>query len=234
MENKKEFLGTLKQISPRLLVDEKDEKEIQNFFLILGLIFNDLKGLVFFQKFLEENYRKPKEDETTEHAGEYNGLMAQADRLLISTVGEFYKFIEKNKSVLNSYPFLFIIKKLSPNIRNKWSDLVNLEHGSTILSKIAKIRSNVAFHYDHPMKVLRKGFIGSFFSERKNIAQHLKACYSLGEDMEHTRFYFSDASAQDYVNSLIGAEDRAKIKGSVEDMNNTIQALLRAYLENLK
>lgn len=234
MENKKEFPGVLKDISPRLLIDEKNKKEIQSFFLILGLIFNDLKGLVFFQKLIEDNYRKPREDEVSVHAGEYSGLIAQADKLLIATVGEFFKFIEKNKSVINSLPFLLLIKNLDSNIRNKWNDLIILDQGSTILSKIARVRSNVAFHYDNSMEELRRGFIDSFFSERKDLAQHVRAYYAFGDDMERTRLYYSDAATQDYVNSLIGIEDRAKITESIKDMNNTIQSLLKAYMESLK
>ncbi|MFA5000833.1 MAG: hypothetical protein WC531_01230 [Candidatus Paceibacterota bacterium] len=234
MDNKKEFPGVLKDISPRLLIDEKNKKEIQSFFLILGLIFNDLKGLVFFQKLIEDNYRKPREDEVSVHTGEYNGLIAQADKLLIATVGEFFKFIEKNKSVINSLPFLLLIKNLDSNIRNKWNDLIILDQGSTILSKIARVRSNVAFHYDNSMEELRRGFIDSFFSKKKDLAQHVRAYYAFGDDMEHTRLYYSDAAAQDYVNSLIGVEDRVKITESIEDMNKTIQSLLKAYMESLK
>jgi hypothetical protein len=234
MENKKEFPGVLKDISPRLLIDENNKKDIQSFFLILGLIFNDLKGLVFFQKLIEDNYRKPGENEVSVHAGEYNGLIAQADKLLIATVGEFFKFIEENMSVVNSFAFLLLLKKLDSNIKNKWNDLLNLDHGSTILSKIARVRSNVAFHYDNSMEELRRGFIDSFFKEKKDLAHHVRAYYSLGDDMENTRIYYSDAATQDYVNSLIGIKDRAKIKESTEDMNHTIQGLLRVYLESLK
>src|SRR3990167_7890934 len=116
---KKEFPGNLEDISPRHLIDENNKNDIQSFFLILGLIFNDLKGLIFFQKFVEDDYRKPEINEVSVHAGEYNGLMAQADKLLIATVGEFFKFIEENVSVLNSLSFLLLTKRLSPENRNR-------------------------------------------------------------------------------------------------------------------
>lgn len=237
MENgdKKEFPGNLEDISPRNLIDEKNKNDLQSFFLILGLIFNDLKGLIFFQKFIEDNYRKPDINEVSVHAGEYSGLIAQADKLLIATVGEFFKFIEENRAVLNSLPFQLLLKHINNQVyKNKWSDLVNSVNGSTTLSKIARVRSNVTFHYDNSMEELRRGFINSFFSKEKDLAQHKRAYYSLGNDMENTRMYYSDAATQSYINSLIGTDDREKIRKAINDMNHTIQWLLRIYLDNIK
>lgn len=232
--NKKEFLGALEEISPKLLVDEKKKTDIQSFFLILGLIFNDLKGLVFFQKFIEDNYRKPDINEISAHAGEYNGLIAQADKLLIATVGEFFKFIEENKSVLNSIPFLLLTKKLDSDNKYRWNDLVSMGDGSTVLSKIARVRSNVTFHYDNSMEELRRGFIDSFFIKRKDLIHHKRAYYSLGNNMENTRIYYSDAAAQDYIHSLLGVDDRVMIRKAIDGMNHTIQGLLQVYLKSIK
>ncbi len=232
--DKKEFPSTLKDISPRLLIDDSKKKDIQSFFLILGLIFNDLKGLIFFQKLVEDHYRKPDINEVTAHAGEYNGLIAQADKLLIATVGEFFKFIEENRSVLGSFSFQLLLKKLDPVYRNKWNDLVSLSNNSSILSKIARIRSNVTFHYDNSMEEMRKGFINGFFLKRKDMIQHKHAYYSLGGTMETTRMYYSDAAAEDYIHSLLDHIDRSQIRLAINDMNHTIQALLRVYLENIR
>lgn len=234
-DNKKEFPGNLEGLSPKLLIDENNKNDLQSFFLILGLIFNDLKGLIFFQKLVEDNYRKPDANEVSVHAGEYSGLIAQADKLLIATTGEFFKFIEKNKAVWNGTPFQLLLKKTNnQHYINKWNDLIILDNGNTILSKIATVRSNVAFHYDNSMKELRRGFINSFFSKEKDLIQHKRAFYSLGNDMEHTRIYYSDAATQSYVNSLLGVDDRVKIIEAINDMNHTIKWLLRIYLESIK
>jgi hypothetical protein len=232
--DKKEFSGELKDISPKHIIDQDNKKDIQSFFLILGLIFDDLKGLIFFQKVIEDNYRKPDVNEVSAHAGEYNGLIAQTERLLIATVGEFFKFIEENEVVLTSTNFLLTLKKLSLEKRNRWNDLVSFGDGSTILSKIARIRSNVTFHYDNSMEELRRGFINSFFSNRKDLIQHKRAYYSFGNTMENTRMYYSDAAAEDYIHALLGTEDRIAIREAINGMNHTIQGLLRVYLENIK
>ena len=230
----KEFSGKRSDISPRLLINIDKEDSVQSFFLILGLIFNDLKGLIFFQKFIEDNYRKPDASETSAHAGEYNGLIAQADKLIIATVGEFFNFIEKNRPVLTNIKFLLLVKELAPENQLRWTDLTKMEMGSTVLSKIARIRSNVTFHYDHSMEELRRGFINSFFQTSKELPQHKRAYYSLGDSMENSRIYYSDAAAQDYINSLLNIDERKQIRFAVDEMNHTIQGLLRIYLKSIK
>jgi hypothetical protein len=97
---KKEFKGKLEKISPNLLIDENDRDQFHNFFLILGMIFNDLKGLIFLQHTVVEDYRKPADDETSVHLGEYAGLITQANKFLIATIAEFYIFIKKTKKFL--------------------------------------------------------------------------------------------------------------------------------------
>ena len=231
---KKEFKNVLRNISPRHLIDEDDKKEIQSFFLILGLIFNDLKGLIFFQKIIEDNYRKPEPEEVSAHAGEYNGLIGQIDKFLIATVGEFFKFIDENKSVLNSMHFLLLLKKLNPENKDRWNALIDLGDNSNILSKIARVRSNVAFHYDNSMEELRRGFINSFFLNKRDLIQHERAYYSFGNTMETTRMYYSDAAAEDYIYSQLGSENKLKIRSAINDMNHTIQGLLRVYLGSVK
>lgn len=232
--DKKEFSGNLEGISPRHLINGSKKDDVQNFFLILGLIFNDLKGLIFFQKFIVDNYRKPSIDEVTAHAGEYNGLMTQIDKLLIATTGGFFKFIKKNKAVFNNPLFVLLLKRTDQGKKNKWIDLIKMGEGSTILSKIARVRSNVTFHYDNSMEELRKGFIESFFLKEKDLEQHKRAFYSFGSNMVNTRMYYSDAATQSYINSLLEIYDRSEIMSAIKDMNQTIQWLLRIYLKNIK
>ncbi len=234
-QNKIKFHGDLEDISPRHLIDEKNKNDLQSFFLILGLIFNDLKGLIFFQKIVEDNYTKPDVGETTLHAAEYSGLIVQLDKLLIATVGEFFKFIDVNKSVISDIQFHLLLKKNNnQDYINEWNDLINISEGSTILSKIARVRSNVIFHYDHSMEELRKGFINCFFRGEKNLSQHKHAFYSIGDDMEHTRMYYADAAVQSYINSLLDTDDRSQIRNAIIDMNQTIQWLLKIYLKDVK
>lgn len=234
MMNKKEFPGNLEYVSPQLLIDKENKNDLQSFFLILGLIYNDLKGLIFFQKLVEDNYRKPEADEVSAHAGEYNSLIAQADKLLIATVSEFLKFVEENNQIINSVQFLLHVKNLNSGNRNAWNNLVRLTGESSVFSKIARVRSNVTFHYDHSLEELRKGFIHSFFTKRKDLAQHKRAYYSLGDTMANTRIYFSDAAAEDYIFSILDISDKNNIRNAIHQMNHTIKGLLTEYLRSIK
>lgn len=232
--SKKEFFGKLSNISPMHIIDLDNKKDIQSFFLILGLIFNDIKGLIFFQKIIEDNYRKPDVNEVSAHSGEYNGLVVQAERLLIAATAEFISFLDKNKAVVNSINFQVILKGLNSENRKSWDNLVKFGSQSTTLTKIARVRSNIAFHYDHSMEELRRGFIDSFFNKRGDLIQHRHAYYSLGDDVETTRIHFSDAAAEDYVHSLIAIEDKNEIRKAIIDMNQSVHALLCLYLEGIK
>ncbi len=233
--NKKEFTGILEHISPDLLINKDNQDKYQSFFLILGMIYNDLKGLIFFQKIIEDNYRLPDKDEVTVHMGEYSGLMTQANKFLISVVAEFLLFTEKNKDVVNSIPFRVLLKKVDNKTRVDWINIIDPEQDVTsIISKIARIRSNVSFHYDHSAEELRRGFVRSFFKESKGLVQHKKAYFSFGDTMEFTRFYYSDAAVDEYVRSLITGEDMANIRKFIGNMNQSIQAMLLVYIRSIK
>ena len=56
---KNKFEGELKFINPRYLVNERQNERIESFFIGLGAVFNDLKGLLFFEKMLTECYKMP-------------------------------------------------------------------------------------------------------------------------------------------------------------------------------
>ncbi len=234
MKDLKEFSGKLEKIDPGLLIDKDKKDDIKSFFLVLGLIYNDIKGLIFFQKFIKDNYRKPDIDEVSVHMGEYSGLIIQINKLLIATVGEFFIFIEKNRSVLNHQYFLSLIKKLDSQNISDWNNLVRPDDNkSLILSKIGKLRSNLTFHYDHSLTELRSGFIRSFFSDRKKLTQHKHAYFSLGDTMENTRMYYSDAALDDYICSLLDTNDKTSISIAIDRMNHTIYGLLSVYIKSI-
>ena len=69
MENQ-EFKGELKYIKPyRLIKGDKDDP-LARFFLVLAVIFNDLKGLALFEKLVSDIYRKEKPEEVSVQVGE--------------------------------------------------------------------------------------------------------------------------------------------------------------------
>src|SRR5574343_423836 len=96
-----EFEGDLKKIDPRRIIDpKKSNNDIDNFFLVLGLVFNDLKGIVLFERMLLEKFRKPEFVEVSIQCGEYNGFSLQISKVFGGIINEFFKFLSKNKKIL--------------------------------------------------------------------------------------------------------------------------------------
>jgi hypothetical protein len=230
---KKRFKGKITNIPPHLIIEKENCSELQKFFLILGLIFNDLKDIIFFYKLVQDQYELPTINETSEHAGEYGGISAHCERLLISIVGEFFIFIKKNKAVTSSMRFQLLLKEMDFKDRQAWQNIIEFERGTGVLSRIATIRSNVTFHYDHNKSQLVQGFKRAFYKEEKYLEQHKKASFSLAGDMEATRFYFSDAAGQSYVRDILNSNDIIMIIQAVRNMNVTIQKLMTIYLTTL-
>ena len=164
--------------------------------------------------------------------GEYAGLLSYVNKLILSTLSEFLIFLEKNKGITSSPKFLLLIKQLDGFNRKNWTKIINHNKDeATLISKIARIRSNIAFHYDQSKEELKKGFIRSFYKEAKSMKQHTKAYVSLGDDMRSTRFYYADAAVGEYIRSLLTQSENATLTEYVSSMNLTLQLLLKNYFE---
>jgi len=247
--NLKKFGGELKWINPNFLVTENNVNRIESFFIGLGLVFNDLKGLILFEKLLIENYEKP-DSKATIHTGNYGGMLVQLQRLMASTINEFFSFLKESDDVISSNEFINILNKIPKSDKQSWDTIVAAAHGKlpsaeSLLKAILFIRSNIVSHYDHSGKILRRGFISFFFSEEKKDFKNEYAYYSIGKDIESTRFCFSDAAAEEslYIaagkkfkkNSTgdISAEKyRQGIRETIIIMNSTITILLGAYIKS--
>ncbi len=244
----KKFIGDVKWIDPKFLVTENKYDRIESFFLGLGVIFNDLKGLILFEKLLLENYGKPGDKEVSSHAGNYGGIIIQVQKLIASTISEFFIFLKKNSYVFTNTEFKEILKRIPKSDMLFWYNIVAAAHGrfpttTDLLKTMIHIRSNIAFHYDHSGKILRKAYISRFFGREDN-DRSKKAYYSIGESTELTRFYFSDAAVEESLFLAAGKgfkkssqEDisfetyRQEIRETIEVMSSTIISLLRAYIQ---
>lgn len=234
------FTGKLSKIAPSKLIDQRNDDQMDSFFLVLGLIYNDLKGLVLFYNLFLEKYEVPdKEVEPNCHSGEYEGVKKQLDRLVIAFLSEMFIFLEKSHDVLHTAKFQVLVNKsLDSDQKKQWDSIIGYlkkDQGKStrsFLSKIAEIRSNVAYHYDHSLSELKKSFRKFFFSGAGNSFQE-KAYYSMGESMRDTRFYYADAAVQQYLQDKLGAGDDEfqKIPKIVEDINQVFSCLLRVYLK---
>lgn len=242
------FDGDLKYISPNLLITEKEYNRIESFFLGLGMVFNDLKGLILFEKMLIETYEKPQGEEITCHAGNYCGILVQIHRLIASTINEFFVFLKKNDCIFSKSEFKEVIDRLSLPNKKFWSMMVAAAHNEfpnveSPLKMLVYVRSNIAFPYDHSGKILRNGYISRFFGELQNDRNKF-AYYSIDDNIELTRFYFSDAAAEEVLYISAGKKPKEnnagdnqfrdhqkQVRETIEVMSAVILALLKNYIQ---
>ncbi|HUO50084.1 MAG TPA: hypothetical protein VMU25_00715 [Candidatus Paceibacterota bacterium] len=242
-DSKREFARDLQKINPRRLIGRASENT-EEFFLSLGLIYNDLKDLIFFDVILNEIYRIPDANklEISAHAGEFSGIRNHIFRLEISMTHEFLNFLRKNSQVFESLEFKDILSRLRKAQRDRWLEIQNVAMGespskaaSEFVKFLLRVRNNFTFHYEDAGKTLRKGYVNFFFKGEKSEANEF-AYYSLGENMRDTRFYFADAAVQQAVRQ-ISEDDEAQSQNEnlgafIKSMNETIWPLMRAYIRS--
>lgn len=232
----KEFNCHLESINPALLVNKSKNDDLDNFFLILGVIFNDLKGLILFNDLVKNTYEKPIPNKISAHLGEYNGVQIQIFKLSVSLINEFLIILEKNKNIINDIKFKLIEKKLNKDLKDKWVKILSIALGesknsSSYLSKIAQVRSNITYHYDQSGTQLRKFFIDKFFNQIKDQSNR-EAFYSIGNTIENTRFFYCDAIIHEYINKNLKVESLDYMKKTndiIMDMEGVIAHLLKNF-----
>lgn len=238
-----EFKGELSHIEPYRLIKKDKNDKIANFFLVLAVVFNDLKGIDTFERLIINKYRKPPITEKTVHSGEFSGILTQTRKIFISNLREFFDFLKENDEVLLSSEFKDILSKTNKDIQNRWKNIVDiaLDNESQKIKDfteyLIEVRNNVAYHYYQP-KGLRRAFVNFFYNKDK-IAQNDLAYYSLGENMETTRFFFADASVQEYLrsanqenNNEFNYKYQNEIGTILSDVSITILKILKVYLKN--
>jgi len=230
---KKRFEGELKWINPNKLITQNRYDETEGFFLGLGVVFNDLKGLIFLEKILMEMYEKPKEGKATCHNGDYCGILVQIKKLIAGTINEFFIFLKNSTDIFEGSEFKQILARLPKEDISFWKAMIaasqdNLLSITDFLKSIIKIRNNLAFHYYQSGKALRQGYLSRFFAKWKNETNEF-AYYSMGNNIETTRFYFSDAAVEESLYIMAGK----KIGESVKD-DPSLQIYQEQIMETIK
>lgn len=230
------FKCNLQSIKPSKIINKSNIDDIDNLFLSLGLIFNDLKGIILFSDLLKKDYIKPISEEISAHSGEYAGVQLQILKLSVALIDEFFIVIEKNQDVIKGLRFKLIEKGLSKELKNKWENILSIalnpnNNSNSYLSKIARVRSNITYHYDHSGTQLRNSFIKRFFDAPKNKSNE-KAYYSMGGTIETTRFFYCDAIIHEYINEHLKLDSLNYIEKTnkiTKDMSIVIVNLLEKY-----
>jgi hypothetical protein len=244
------FEGQLSSIDPHFLVTEHEKNNrVESFFLGLGVIFNDLQGLLLFQEMLEKIYEKPERTDISVHRAHCGGIVIQIQKLIASIIDEFFRFLEENNEVFSTIEFQEVFNRLRKNEKAFCTGMIAAANGELpkvegFIKTLAQIRNTIAFHYDHSGKTLRGAFISRFFGETENAESEL-AYYSAGEDIVSTRFYFSDTAVEEAMYLAAGKihKENVDIKNpSLEDywkqmretidvMSSTVASLVENYIK---
>ncbi len=235
-----EFKGELKSIAANKIITKEKISDYDNFFLVLGLIFNDLKDLIFLSDLFNKTYKNPVLDGSeppSAHLGQWGGVQNHFNRLMVGTMSEFIIFLQKNDKIINSFKFKLFVKKLPGQTKKDWDEILDIIKGSEskdFLSKIARIRSNVTFHYDQSLEELRSGFIRKFIDSPKNIYNE-KAFYSFGDDIWDTRIYYCDGAAEEYYKKHMNYDSDINYEKDLRDLikktNDTLRLMMEIYIK---
>lgn len=201
----------LRKIKPGALFDEKKKRneDIEEFFLTLALVFNDIKGLIILNDTFVKKYERPDPTEpVSSHKGEYNGLRIQLLKVLIGTLHEFFVFLEKNMRTVESKEFREFVERLPVQSKELWGLLVEIacdnnseQNNNRLRVTLRNIRHAASFHYSG--SALAKGFRDRFFN--KPTADSSEWAYYSAQvtNFTKTRFFYADAAIEAYMSGLL-------------------------------
>jgi hypothetical protein len=246
----KKFTGTLRWVNPNRVVSKELPSEIENLFLKMAVIFNDLQGLLVLVRLFQDSYEPPT-GEPTVHTGFYAGISVQLNKLIAATIHEFFEFLKNNKETLQEREFLSVLSDIPQQDQVLWHGIIAASEGklndvADYLKAIVQIRSNLAYHYDEFGKVFRRGFLSRFMGGYKE-SKNEEAYYSLGSSLIETRFFFADAAVEeamylnagkDYGVNSKNSSELAKFseitRQSIDAIGSVLGALLKSFLKQRK
>jgi len=237
------FEGDLRSIKPARLIDSTTNDKIEDFFLVLGLLYNDLKNLSFHLIQVDNFFDSIDKEKKSIEAGESGGMKSHLVRIIMATFFEFIEFVRKNKEIFNTGEFKILYEKLNSRAQSFWDDIIDIANDredpdkSDIIKIIRYVRHNFGFHYYQSAKTLKEGFRDFFFNDP--IAENNDAAYYYtGDTMEQTRFFYCDAAAQRSLANAVTHETKMtvddfnkKILKMLEDTNFAIMFLMKIYIK---
>jgi hypothetical protein len=189
-------LAPLRTLDPAAFQpDAQCPKDVCDLVLSLALAFNDFHDLLVTHDILNGVW--PTDDSTpTPELGEFNGFSYHLFRAHLATLHELLNLLQKNSSLLADRSLAAVVKKLQPKAKIAWSSVVGVATGtnseaSDLTKFLIFARNKVAFHYSR--KEIGGGFRTAFVGTGR------QPYVSRGNTLATSRFFFADASAEDYM-----------------------------------
>jgi hypothetical protein len=182
-------LAPLSYIHPSKVVRDRSDK-VGLFFLMLSVIFNDIKDLAELTLSVQSCSASSSGMERIELRGRH----AMLHRFITGVLHELMILISKQRDVLLEKEFKAIASQLDPSAREFWDSITSIAQASNKAEPdtatkglLAFIRNNVSFHY-HAMESMANGW-----KSLSDSAPQQEAPYSMGVNAPGTRFYYADA-----------------------------------------
>jgi hypothetical protein len=241
--------GKLEKIKPNLLVSESKNDPVESFLLSISVVFNDLKGLIKLDSLVLETYDMPTSGDISCHSGNFSGIRVQINKLIAGIIDEFIELLKVQQDIYESEEFKRLLGSLAKSDRGLWEGMFAAARGedpnaNSFIKTLLYVRNNVAYHYDQSGKVLRKAYISKFFGKADDPTKEF-AFYSIGPNMEETRFFFADGAVEEaiYLGSGKAFKEKSfgdpsfdkyqsQIRNAAEEMNVAIVALMKKYIQS--
>ncbi|MDP2984058.1 MAG: hypothetical protein Q8O92_12105 [Candidatus Latescibacter sp.] len=207
-------------------------QSVCNLVLSLSLVYNDFRDIYVAHDAINKSLLNEPLRET-KLSGEISGLRVHLLRIQAGIIFELFNLIEHSVNAIEEPIFNKIISKINKQGREAWTALkiAAINHTSTgeVGHSLLFLRNKIAFHYDP--KEIFKGYSNAFLSPTTKRIPYV----SRGSNLQQTRFYFADASAQDYmVIKASNDEVKAFINGRAEVFNHVhiaIYEIVTKYIQ---
>lgn len=189
---------------PKILVPVEGEPQLtrqtKELVLLLGLAFNDLKLLSWTQQQLEKG--RPDDAEFSPYAGQWRGMTESLNRWAAGAMWEVGKLLVRYQDIIAApivKAALNRARRMNREAKVAWRSTVAFANAhrqhKDARQYYAEVRNELAYHYEWGGDTILEGY-RSHFTERSAEPAGARAYASMGNKMETTRFFFSDAAAQ--------------------------------------
>ena len=217
-----EKLADLETFGPQAFVgDDEVPQEVCDLVLALALAYNDLRDPTRAQLFINSVIPSTA-GQLTKESGDHCGMITLWRRVSAGQLFELLVLIEKHRTAIEDPVFARLRKQLSPEARDAWDSLVAVAinrsavgtHGKVLLM----IRHKVGFHYDSGE--IARGYM------RRIIEGAQDPFISRGGSMESSRFYFTDAAAEEPVMDYAGSDDPFGVASGNNELTDVVNLAL--------
>lgn len=236
-------LGKLSYFNSSKIFNDPDREEQDSVVLDLSLAYNDIHDLLFYWDLLDEfKPRLPEPGTVCAKFGQYTGMKWHVFRFVSALLHEVVNLISKNSSVFECESLKRVFEKMDPAAKKSVNRLINFSlkkdmefKDAPVLRRfLAQIRNNSAHHYYDPSELV-KSYKLAFARDQKDFDG--RAYFCKGESLEGTRFHFSDAAVEAYVNQQLGhksVENQELLKDFVQDVHVGLYYLIPQYLKQIQ